>query len=208
MDEPLSSKAHKLDQPGLSHVLGDLGASAAVFLVGTDRKTWTPRRRRCDWRDALVARPCSPSAGAATGATSTATHVARPKPARRACGVRAAATGRAPKVGSITAIGSATAANVDASRRLAWGITLPQPSPRLAVSSRPGLRQAARCPRTRSPAIQHPRRLDFMHFASRRPPMRPPVGFAVCAAMPRRSTSPARVSNRGHARLPRKAHAS
>lgn len=34
MDEPLSSKAHKLDQPGLSHVFGDLGASAAVTSSG------------------------------------------------------------------------------------------------------------------------------------------------------------------------------
>ena len=34
MDEPLSSKAHKLDQPGLSHVLGDLGVSSAVTSSG------------------------------------------------------------------------------------------------------------------------------------------------------------------------------
>jgi len=208
VDEPLSSKAHKLDQPGLWHVWGDPGASAAVFLVGTDRGWWIPRRRPCGWRDALVAGTCSPSAGAATGATSTAAPAARPKPARRACGVRAVATARVPKVDSITATESATAASVDASRRFAWGITLPRSSPRLSVSSRPGLRHAEQCPRTGHHAIRHPRRLDFMRFVRPAPSIRPPTRSAVCAAIPRRSTSPVRASNRGPVRLPHEAYPS
>ena len=184
------------------------GSVVGRVLVGTDRKPWISRRRRCGWPAALAARPCSPSAGAVTAATSIAGRGARPRLARRAYGALAAAIAGAPKAGSITAITSAPAASAGASRRFAWGITLPRLPAHRSGCSRPGLRPATRRPRDRWPQIPTLRRLDCMLSPPPCPQARLPACSAARAAMPRPPTSPALESNRVHARARREAHVS
>lgn len=134
VDEPLSSR-HKLDRPGLSHVLGDSGGVIGCVVVGTDPVPCTPRRQPSVWPAARAARPPLRSASAAIGATSTAVRAAPCRRAPRASDALAAVIARAPKAASTIAIANARGEDDAASRPLAWGITLPPPSLHRSESS-------------------------------------------------------------------------
>ena len=162
MDEPLSSR-HKLDRPGLSHVLGSSGVAWGVPSSGRTPIPWTRRATPSGWPAVRAARHSLRSAGAAIGARCTAARAAPCRRARRASGGPVAAIARASKAASIIVTGNASGEDAGASRPPAWGITLPRPAPHPAQSS------------------PHPRRPDTM----------PPHPHPLRSSLPAHSTAAA-----------------
>jgi hypothetical protein len=95
--EPSSGRAPVFEaQARPPRIVACFGGSGSVdrdVVVAPDERSWTLRSSQRGWPDAQAARPSSPSADTATGATSTAAPLVPPKRVLRACAVPAAAIG-------------------------------------------------------------------------------------------------------------------
>jgi hypothetical protein len=174
------------------------GSVAERAVVGTDRGPWTRRARSFDWRAARAASLPSRFAGAAIAATSIAAWTARPSPVRSACDRPGVDIARVRKAASTIATESANDEGVAASKRPAWGITLPHWPRHRSESSPQGFRP--HLPRGPSPA-----RWRFCTMQAHRHRLLPPIDCAVPAVRCRLRTSPPFAPAGVHARALREA---